>query len=116
MDINFDCIRYFIEKENDNNVKVIGITHSDSNGYSNYEYVVYGKIITFTIKQKSDIANNIDCIKYCDIIKKSDLDSELNKSPNLLKDKLRDDGNKCVIKNNLNGCQFEKEKCKKNIS
>ncbi|KLI19486.1 hypothetical protein [Brachyspira hyodysenteriae] len=116
MNVNFDCIRSSIERENDNNIKVIGVTSSNSNGYSYYEYVVYNKIITFTIKLKSDTANNIDCIKYCDIIQKSDLDNELNKSPNLLKDKINNNIDKCIIKNNLNGCQFEKEECKKHIS
>lgn len=116
MSVNFDCIRSFIEAEKDNDIKVKGFTPHNSNEYSYYEYVVYGKLIIFTVKLKSDTASKNDCIKYCDIIELSDLESELNKSPNLLKDKIKDNIGKCIIKNKLNGCDFEKEECKKNVS
>ncbi|WP_295156446.1 hypothetical protein [uncultured Brachyspira sp.] len=109
MGINFDCIHSILENHQD--VEKPFQYPNNDNSIIYFEYIIYGNKITFPVKNK--IPTSMECEKYCHIIEESEFNFVLDENLNKLK-KILDNYDNCIIK--INGCDFEKEECKKNVS
>lgn len=108
MSINFDCVHSLIKEDKD--IIFSGTSSNGNNETEYYEYNIYGITITFSVRKKNIEASNNQCQKYCNIIDDGDFYTTLNTSAKKIKI-LLDNIDKCIIKNKLNGCKFEKEEC-----
>lgn len=109
MFINFNCILSILEKSD--KVKLLYVSDSLDKTRKLYTFLIKGVEDSFTFSTRKDYRTK--CCKYCDIIQQSEITYILEEHSNSLKNILKE-YNQCIIENELNGCQFEKEECFKN--